>query len=83
MVLSQVRRSVIEDMRIRLLAPFSREELHAALKALAKGSCPGVDGLAPAFYLRHWDTVAPGLCLAFQKVMRTGVMPDTFAEGLF
>ena len=56
MVLSHVRRTVTEDMRVRLLAPFSREELDAALKALAKESCPGVDSLTLAFYLRHWDT---------------------------
>ncbi len=65
LVLSYVRRTVTEGMCSQLLAPFTEQELLEALRALAKGSCPGVDGLAPAFFLMHWETLAPGLCLAF------------------
>ena len=62
-VLSHVRRSVTEDMRLRLLAPFTSSELHDALRALVRDSCPGEDGLLPSFFLRHWELLEEGLQL--------------------
>ena len=61
---------------------FTEQDFFDALQSLAKGSCPGVDGLAPAFFLRHWEVLASGLCCAFQEEMRTGEIPVAFAEGL-
>ena len=81
-VLSHVRRSVTEDMRLRLLAPFTSSELHDALRALARDSCPGEDGLLPSFFLRHWELLEEGLQLAFQEMMDSGVMPKSLSEGL-
>ena len=62
-VLSHVRRSVTEDMRLRLLAPFTSNELQDALRALARDSCLGEDGLLPSFFLRHWELLEEGLRL--------------------
>ena len=81
-VLSSVRRTVTEEMCDRLLAPFSEEELLRALKALPRDSCPGGDGLLPAFFLQHWDLLKEGLRLAFQEIMDSGTMPSSFSEGM-
>lgn len=52
-VLRHVRRSVTDDMRYRLSAPFTCCELSEAVRALARDSCPGVDGLLPGFFVRY------------------------------
>ena len=40
LVLSHVQRTVTDDMRAQLMAPFSICEIHDALRALARNSCP-------------------------------------------
>ena len=52
-VLRHVQRSVTDDMRRRLLAPFTESELLDALRALPRDRCPGEDGLSPSFFLTH------------------------------
>lgn len=42
------------QQRETLSAPYSDEELHAALKSLPVGSSPGNDGLSLSFYLEFW-----------------------------
>ena len=80
-VLRHVQRSVTDDMRRRLLAPFSESELLDALRALPRDRCPGEDGLSPLFFLTHWDLLKEGLVLAFQEIMAEGVMPESLTEG--
>ena len=80
--LSHVRRSVTDGMRSRLSAPFTCCELSEAVRALARDSCPGVDGLLPVFLVRYWDFLGEGLRLAFQEMMDVGVMPESLSEGL-
>lgn len=65
-----------------LLAPFTEQELLVSLCSLDKGSCPGVHGLALAFFLKHWETLALGLCNPFQEAMQIGEMHVAFAKGL-
>ena len=77
-----VQRSVTDDMRNRLLAPFTESELLDALRALPRDRCPGEDGLSPSFFLTHWDLLKEGLVLAFQEIMAEGVMPESLTEGL-
>lgn len=74
--------SETKEMGEILLTPFTEQELFGALRSLDKGSCPEVDGLAPTFFLRHSEVLAPGLCCAFQEVMRTGEMPAALTKGL-
>lgn len=81
-VLRHVHRSVTDDMRSRLSAPFSCCELAEATRALARDSCPGVDGLLPSFFLCYWDLLGEGLRLAFQEMMDVGLMPESLSEGL-
>ena len=43
---------------------------------------PWGDGLLPSFFLQHWDLLKEGLWFAFQEIMDSGVMPDSFSEGM-
>lgn len=81
LVLSHVQRTVADEMRARLLAPFYGCEIHDVLWALARDSCLGEDGLLPSFFLRYWDLLGAGLRLAFQEVMHCGSLPEVFSRG--
>ena len=80
-VLRHVQCSVTDDMRRRLLAPFTESELLDALRALPRDRCPGEDGLSPSFFLTHWDLLKERLVLAFEEIMAVGVMPESLTEG--
>ena len=73
---------VTDEMQRILVAPFTSHELLDALCGLARDSCPGEDGLLPAFFIYHWDTLGEGLQLAFQEIMERGTMLETLLEGL-
>ena len=76
------RMSVIKEMRGQLLVPFSGPELHDALRAPSRDSCPREDGLLPSFFLRYWEILEPAMVQAFQEVMETGRLPEALSEGL-
>ena len=69
-------------MQLRLLAPFTGHELLDALRGLARDSCLGENGLLPAFFIRHWETLEEGLRLAFQEIMESGTLPEAISKGL-
>ena len=80
-VLRHVQCSVTDDMRKRLLAPFTESELLDALRALPRDRCPGEDGLSPSFFLTHWDLLKEGLVLAFQEIMDVGAMRESLMRA--
>ena len=80
-VLRHVRRTVTDEMQLRLLAPLTSRELLDALRGLVRDSCPGEDGLLPAFFIRYWETLEEGLRLAFQEIMEGGTLPEAISEG--
>lgn len=44
---------MLTEVRVRLMPPISEEELQEALSALLRSSCPGEDGLTPAFFAEY------------------------------
>ena len=74
-----VQGSIIDEMRMRLLAPFTESKLLDALRALPRDRCPGENSLLPAFFLSHWDLLKEGLLLAFQEIMDNGVLPESLS----
>ena len=52
------------------------------MRGLARDSCLGEDGLLPAFFIRHWETLEEGLRLAFQEIMERGTILELLSEGL-
>ena len=69
-------------MRQTLAQQFQVTELWDALRALPRASCPGVDGLAPGFFLAFWDLLGDDLCVCMQQIVDTGTMPQAFSKGL-
>ena len=77
-----MRRTVTDEMQLRLLALFTGRELLDALCGLARDSCPGEDGLLPACFIRYWEALEEGLKLAFQEIMEGGTLLEAISEGL-
>jgi hypothetical protein len=79
---STIRPIVTMEMKDTLRLRFTTNELWEAVKALPFSSCPGEDGLSVSFFLEYWDMLKDPLCLAFQSIFETGVMPSKLGEGL-
>ena len=69
-------------MNANLQDVLTHEELSEALQALPKTSCPGMDGLTPSFFIKYWDLFKSDLCTSFQQILREGIMPSHFVEGI-
>ena len=48
---------VSTQMNLKLISPFSVEELRKALWSLPKDSCLGEDGLTVGFYQKYWELI--------------------------
>mgnify|MGYP002775001180 FL=1 len=81
-VWSRIQPRVTEVMREALKAPLTPFELHEAITMLPPHSCPGEDGLTPAFFLQYWDIMQEPLCSAFQMILEKGIMPPQLGAGL-
>jgi hypothetical protein len=57
-----IHETVTANMRDGLLAEFTREEIHEALKSMPQQKAPGSDGYTADFYQFHWDTVGGEVC---------------------
>ena len=79
---SRIFPKVTKDMKAKLRADLSTEELVSAIKDLPHNSFPGEDGLPPIFFLEYWDLVKDPLCAAFQEIIDTGVMPAYLSSGM-
>lgn len=73
-VLAVVDRRVTEDMNVRLLLPFSKEEIHQALKQMAPLKAPGIDGLHALFYQRYWSSLGNDLTDVVLEFLNGGRM---------
>ena len=66
---SRIQPRVTEGMREALKAPLTLFELHETITMLPPHSCPGEDGLTPAFFLQYWDIIQEPLYSAFQTIL--------------
>ena len=62
--------------------PFSKQEMHDAVRGLDGASCLGDDGLTRQFFLQHWDLIFEPLRLGFQHIFDSGSMPPSLSAGL-
>jgi len=56
-ILSCVNSCFTPFMVQQLEGPFTEQELHHALKQMAKGHSPGPDGITMDFFCQHWDLI--------------------------
>ena len=89
-LLSNVSSSLPPGQASLCEGPLSLEECFTALKGMARGKAPGVDGLPMEFYLKFWDVLGPDLvevlnCCSgrgyLAKSQRRGVITLTFKKG--
>ena len=60
----------------------SEDNIKAAVKGLARGSTPGVDGMPLELYLLHLDKVAPLFHRLFKQVLERGRMTPAMAKAV-
>jgi hypothetical protein len=71
-ILDQVEASVSEEMNLKLLAPFSNEEIERALFQMGPTKSPGPDGLPALFYQPHWTILKDEVCRVVKEFLYGG-----------
>ncbi|CAI5994610.1 unnamed protein product [Closterium sp. NIES-65] len=72
----QVMDRVLCDASRRALgAPWSEEEVRAAVRELAPGKSPGQDGLPKELFEHNWDLLGPVLMQFIESFTRTAKLP--------
>ncbi|KAL8143578.1 hypothetical protein V2J09_016610 [Rumex salicifolius] len=66
----------------RLSAPFSGEDVWAALKSMSPYKSPGPDGYPALFYQQNWSVVGPRVTDAILKYVNQGVSLDGIENAL-
>ena len=64
---------VSAEANAALVAPFSEDEVLAAIKCMNPSSAPGPDGLLVSFFKTFWQTVKPEVMALFDEFF-TGTM---------
>ena len=65
----------------KLVAPYTEQELLAALKSLPTGASPGNDGLPPAFYITFWKVVGKPLAHMLNVAVAGGALPGASLQA--
>lgn len=60
----QVEARVTSEMNDKLVRPFCRLEIEAAIQQMGPLKSPGPDGFGACFYQNHWDTIGEEVCNA-------------------
>ncbi|KAJ1115704.1 hypothetical protein NDU88_003926 [Pleurodeles waltl] len=63
-------------------APFTIEEVNAAIRSLPGDKAPGLDGLTSAFYKEFTDILAPYLLDVYDEALRNRVLPASLCAVL-
>lgn len=75
-VLQCVQRRVTQEMNESLLAPFSGDEVWAALESIGDLKAPGPDGMPSVFYKRFWNLVGEKVKREVLDFLNGGNMPQ-------
>ncbi|XP_062008585.1 uncharacterized protein LOC133725376 [Rosa rugosa] len=63
---------VSREMNDDLCAPYSAEEIKAALFQMYPTKAPGPDGMPPLFFQQYWEVVGPDVVAAVQGFLHSG-----------
>lgn len=79
-LLQNIEHVVTGEMNARLTAPFTDDEIQAALFQMGPTKSPGPDGLPVLFYQRHWPLVREDVCSAVRAFLNGAATPDAFND---
>lgn len=71
-----------EEDRAACDAPFTLQEVEAAIGSLGLNKSPGLDGLSGELYRSCGGRLAPVLLCVFEEAQRRGELPGALAEGV-
>lgn len=80
-ILERQQRQLSDVQREQLNTELSMEELHRATRLLAKGKCPGPDGIPVEFFTANWALVGPTLFRALSTALTSGTLHNCFTRG--
>ncbi|CAN0912755.1 Transposon TX1 uncharacterized 149 kDa protein [Linum grandiflorum] len=78
-VVDCVEQRVSSTDNIKLLAPFTDEEIKRAMFSIKADKPPGPDGFNPGFYQKFWHVVGGEISTSCRKWIETGTIP-TFVQ---
>ncbi|XP_043814106.1 uncharacterized protein LOC122724009 [Manihot esculenta] len=81
-VISLVQPKVDSHDNAMLTATFVDEEFRHALFQMNPDKTPGLDGLNPAFFQRHWKILGPDICKACREWLARGALPANISNTL-
>ena len=70
-----MKKKVNLSMANKLVKPFNVHEVYAAIEAVGKNVCHGIDGFPPEFFLYYWDHIGITVTEVLQDVFTLGDMP--------
>ncbi|CAI5474483.1 unnamed protein product [Closterium sp. Yama58-4] len=66
-----------EERRQRLSAPWTEKEVRQAMKELPRGKAPGADGLPKELLEDNWDLLGESVMAFMQEFEKTAVLPSS------
>ena len=79
-VLRHIEVAVTDAMNAKLCAPFTDEEIEAALFRMGPTKAPGPDGLPAMFYQKHWALLKEDVCAAIREFLAGQAAPTGFND---
>jgi hypothetical protein len=67
---------VTQEMNLKLLQEFTRDEVQSALHQMGPLKSPGPDGLSACFYQENWDIVGEEVCDAVLNFFNSGYLDE-------
>lgn len=74
-VLANVTPRVTTEMNLELMQSVTDEEVKTAIFQMHPTKAPGLDGMTPGIYQKHWGFVGMDVCNGVRSLMQSGQMP--------
>ncbi|KAL2937830.1 hypothetical protein RDABS01_021279 [Bienertia sinuspersici] len=75
-VIDSVGSVITENMNRSLTRPFTKDEIHEALRQMHPSKAPGPDGMHAIFYQRFWHIVGDAVVRFIEEILHQGHVPE-------
>lgn len=79
-LIQDFRLKVTDDQNAFLVGPFVEADVKDLLFSMHPDKAPGLDGLNPAFFQKHWDIVKADIVEICLTTIQTGCLPQHLHE---